>query len=184
MQYFVTFNLNFVSKVNFSNTNKVRIQFVMADGTRSFGCFQRFKITLETACLLHWLHLGIKCDSRQDLPKLLETKEMCLEYLLLLYTINPAPQQSKIEQKKKRNSLNQLLKKANIQSKTLRCQLRLSYTIHFDACQADNSRQNAQSRECRSLFMEVQLLVTQKKELIITISFLANLLVGSFYMSK
>ena len=127
---------------------------------------------------------GIKCDSRQDLPKLLETKEMCLEYLLLLYTINPAPQQSKIEQKKKRNSLNQLLKKANIQSKTLRCQLRLSYTIHFDACQADNSRQNVQSRECRSLFMEVQLLVTQKKELIITISFLANLLVGSFNMSK
>ena len=79
-----------VKSFAFVKTNKVLIQFVMADGTRSFGCFQRFKLTLETACLLHWLHLGIKCDSRQDLPKLLETKEMCLEYLLLLYTINPA----------------------------------------------------------------------------------------------
>ena len=184
MQYFVTFHLNFVSKVNVSNTNKVRIQFVMADGTRSFGCFQRFKITLETACLLHWLHLGINAIQDKIFLNFLKQKK-CVQSIFCYYTpLILLPQQCKIEQKKKRNSLNQLLKKANIQSKTLRCQLRLSYTIHFDACQADNSRQNVQSRECRSLFMEVQLLVTQKKELIITISFLANLLVGSFYMSK
>ena len=106
-----------------------------------------------TTSFLHFTTSGVERQF-MDFGRL-KTKEMRFtvfvrDYALLIlppYTVNLNPEE--------KNCLNQLLKKANIQSRTLRCQLRLSYTIHFDACQTDNSRQNAQSRKCRSVFMGV-----------------------------
>ena len=115
-----------------------------------------------------YIHFTTHGDKRQFIEFWkVETKEMCHlkvffcqwcsinPTFLLLYKLNLNPN--------KKNSLDQLLKKANIQSRILRCQLRLSYTIRFDACQTDNSRQNAQSKRMSKYVYGGSLSLLRKK---------------------